>query len=148
LLIVVIMAITLIQLKASAFTQATASIKQHEGFVSHPYKDNNHLSIGYGTNLSYLTEAEAELLLIHRLAIIQSELDHYQWYTKLTDSRKAVILDMAYNLGLPGFMKFKHLIWRLDNNYYTAASNAMLESKWCKQVGNRCRTLAKQMKQG
>lgn len=60
------------------------------------------------------------------------------WYKRLSPIRKAVILDMAYNLGLGGILQFKAMIWALDKGYYHGAANAMRESVWCKQVGNRC----------
>ena len=124
-------------------------VKKHEGFSSTIYKDSGHLSIGYGTNLSYgITEAEAELLLIHRLSITHEKLKQFSWFNRLSYNRKLVIVSMGYQLGISGLLDFKHLIWRLERGYYKAAANAMVESLWFKQSGNRAKELVKLMKQG
>jgi lysozyme len=125
-------------------------IKQEEGFSSTMYQDtSNQISIGYGTNLSYgITEAEAELLLIHRLEVIHAKLTSYHWYNKLTFNRKYVIISMAYQLGFTGLFQFKHFIWRVQHGYYKAASNAMLESLWAQQTPNRAKRLSKLMLKG
>lgn len=124
-------------------------VKKHEGFSSTIYKDSGHLSIGYGTNLSYgITEAEAELLLIHRLSITHEKLKRFSWFNKLSYNRKLVIISMGYQLGISGLLEFKHLIWRLQHGYYKAAANAMIESLWYKQSGTRSKELVELMKKG
>jgi lysozyme len=124
-------------------------VKQEEGFRPYIYKDNGHKSIGYGTNLSYgITKAEAELLLVHRLSIIEAKLTKYKWFIKLTHNRKLVIINMTYQLGMNGMLQFKHMIWRIQQNYYKAAANAMLDSTWAKQTPNRAKRLYWLMIQG
>jgi len=128
---------------------ANELIKQHEGFVSKPYIDVNHFSVGYGTNLmDGISRAEAQLLLTHRLAIREEQLKRYSWYKKANNTRKAVLLDMAYNLGLGGILGFKSMIWALDRGYYHGAANQLKSSVWCKQVKTRCTHLYKLMWNG
>ncbi|MEA1971964.1 MAG: hypothetical protein U9N34_01505, partial [Candidatus Cloacimonadota bacterium] len=103
LLITVILAITYVQLKADLINQ----IKLHEGYDNKPYKDGYSYSVGYGTQLP-ITKAEATLLLIHRLSIIDNTFKHtYPWYHGLPTPIKNIVLNMGYNLGTRGFSKFK-----------------------------------------
>jgi len=137
-----------INLYAIDFDSTVEQIKQHEGFRSSPYKDSGHLSVGYGTNLSHITKAEAQLLLIHRLSMRLAQLRSHTWFNNLNPTRQGVILNMSYQLGYAGILQFKHMIWRLEHGYYKAAANAMVDSKWYRQSGSRSRLLVKQMKRG
>jgi len=133
----------------SSFDQATSLIKQHEGFVATPYVDQHHFSVGYGTNLmTGITKAEATLLLTHRLAIIEQQLNQYNWYRKQNQTRQAILLDMGYNLGIHGLLQFKSMIWALNRNYYNGAANALKHSLWYKQTKSRGKHLVKLMRQG
>lgn len=124
-------------------------IKRHEGFKSNLYLDSGHYAIGYGFNLAHgITEAEAELLLIHRLSILHERLKQFNWFNKLSYNRKLVIVNMSYQLGISGLLDFKHMIWRLKHNYFNGAANAMIESRWYQQSGDRARELVKLMREG
>ena len=83
-------------------------IKRHEGFSGMPYDDSRGLpTIGYGTLLP-ISEYEAELLLKHRLELIMQELyNHKPFIQELPEEAQNILLDMAYNLGVPRLMKFK-----------------------------------------
>lgn len=130
------------------FSKVIEEIKHHEGFRSSPYKDSGHLSVGYGTNLSHVTRAEAQLLLVHRLSIRLTQLNQHQWFKRLNATRQQVILNMTYQMGYAGILKFKHMVWRLENGYYLAASNSMVDSKWYRQSGSRSKQLVKLMREG
>lgn len=123
-------------------------VKQHEGFSQYIYEDNEHRSIGYGTNLSHgITKAEAELLLVHRLTVIHEQLKQYDWFNKLSYNRRVVLTSMGYQLGLSGLLQFKDMIWCLKHNYFNAAANRMTRSLWYKQSGTRAKQLVQLMKQ-
>ena len=128
--------------------QIVKDIKSHEGFKSTPYRDSGHLTIGYGTQL-VITKPEAQMLLIHRLSVRRAQLSINKWYKRLDSKRQGVILNMAYQLGYTGLMKFKHMIWRLKHNKsYNSVANAMQESKWYRQSGNRSKELVRIMRKG
>ena len=128
---------------------ATDLIIKHEGFRSKPYIDTSGFSIGYGTNLAYgISEAEALLLLTHRLAILEQRLLNLHWFRRLSPVRKAVILDLTYNIGYTGLHTFKGMIWCLKNNHFNAAANHMRDSLWFKQTGTRAKKLIILMKEG
>jgi len=104
------------------------------------------MSIGYGTNLTYLTEEEATLLLVHRLSIGLAQLNQHRWFTKLSQTRKQVILNMRYQLGMSNLLQFKKMIKALNHGYYQTAAKEMKQSKWYKQSGIRARELVHAMK--
>ena len=125
-------------------------VKKHEGYSNKPYRDTiRNYSIGYGINLSHgITEYEAELILVHRLGKLTAVFEQHNWFNQLTPNRKLVVLSMAYQLGTTGFYQFKHFIWRLKQGYYNSAANAMEQSLWYKQSGNRSRELVHLMRKG
>jgi lysozyme len=58
-----------------------------------------------------------------------------------------VVIDMAFNLGLPRLMKFQNFQQALKEKDYKRASREMLDSVWAKQLPNRSKRLAKQMRE-
>ena len=124
------------------------SIKKHEGFIDHVYKDKLGLdTIGYGT-LMPITEEEATLLLQHRLDNMILELSSKQpVYSRLPKEKADIIAEMAYQMGIAGVLNF-HNMWKaLDNSDYEKASKEMLDSKWANQTPKRAKELSERMKE-
>ena len=124
------------------------SIKNHEGFIDHVYKDQLGLdTIGYGT-LMPITEDEATLLLQHRLDNMILELSNKQpIYNRLPKEKADIIAEMAYQMGIGGVLNF-HNMWKaLDNSDYEKASAEMLDSKWANQTPQRAKELSERMKE-
>lgn len=114
--------------------------KRREGLRLKPYHDTvNKLTIGYGRNLDDMgiTEAEAEAMLNNDIERVMGNLEKVEWYTGLDDARKAVIVDMAFNMGLPRLFKFKKMIAAIKAGDYETAADEMVNSKWYGQVGER-----------
>ena len=133
-------------------------LRRHEGLRLEPYKcSEGYLTIGYGRNLETngISEAEAEFMLLNDLLACESELKAEGWYNQLDETRRAVVLNMAFNLGKPKIMKFKKFIGAWLNDDYETASKEMVTgsdgvspSKWASQVGSRAYELADQMRTG
>lgn len=133
-------------------------LRRHEGLRLKPYHcSENFLSLGYGRNLDTngISEAEAEFMLLNDLLACESELKNEGWYNQLDETRRAVILNMAFNLGKPKLMQFKKFIGALSDDDYETASKEMVTgsdgvspSKWASQVGKRAYELADQMRTG
>ena len=133
-------------------------LRRHEGLRLEPYKcSEGYLTIGYGRNLETngISEAEAEFMLLNDLLACESELKAEGWYNQLDETRRAVVLNMAFNLGKPKLMKFKKFIGALSNDDYETASKEMVTgsdgvspSKWASQDGSRAYELADQMRTG
>lgn len=126
-------------------------IIQHESFSKYPYKDRKGLTIGYGRNLRVrgLSESEAMYLLHNDLRATEKELKHnFPFYMQLNPARKAVVIDMAYNMGVTSFMGFVAFRKALESNNYSLAVKEMHKSDWSKQVKSRLKNLDKMMLTG
>lgn len=66
----------------------------------------------------------------------------------LNNTRKAVISNLAFNLGYPRLAKFKNTLACICSGDYPQAALHMLKSKWATQVGQRAQRLSKQMSTG
>lgn len=142
----ILLSLLFISLHAKNLDVIDMTIK-YEGFKAKPYKDSEGLSIGYGTHLP-LTSIEARLLMVHRLSIINEQLKRYDWFNTLSYNRKVIIIEIVYQVGLSGFLKFHNTIWCLENKYYHAAANHLKDSLWYKQSGLRSKELVKLFYEG
>ena len=122
-------------------------LKRHEGLRLTPYHCSaGKLTIGYGINLDVgITKKEAEYLLNERINQITTDLEVLEFWLYLSGVRRAVLIDMAYNLGLSGLFQFKKMLSAMNARDYSLAAKEMEDSKWFKQVGQRSLTLQKMM---
>lgn len=131
---------------------ATELIKVHEGLKLFAYEDTlGYLTIGYGHNLDAkgITPEAAEFLLkADILEVILQLNEHLSWWDTLSVNRQAVLIDMCFNLGIQGLLKFEHTLNLIRAGQFEAASEAMLQSLWARQVKGRARTLSQMMKEG
>ena len=127
-------------------------LRRHEGERLKPYRCTaGKLTIGVGRNLDDrgITAEESAYLLNNDIDKAWSDLkERIPWMTGLNDVRQRVLLDMAFNLGIDGLMKFKNTLATIQLGQYDKASNMMLNTLWAKQVGARARRLAKMMQTG
>ena len=126
-------------------------IKKHEGLRLFPYDDGyGNLTIGYGLNISDgITMAEAEMLLLSRVktAVIDvMKVFGSDAFGELSRLRQAVLIDMAYNLGINRLATFGELIRAIQIKDFEMAADEMLDSKWSTQVGYRAINLATLMR--
>lgn len=132
--------------------QTIDQIKLDEGFRSKPYQCTaGKITIGYGRNIedNGITKSEAESLLLNDVKAAQIELlNTFDWFTELNGARQGVLINMAFNLGLPRLKKFKKMLSALSESDYHEASKQMLDSRWAVQVGERANRLAKQIIEG
>lgn len=128
------------------------SVKLHEGFRSNAYQDSVGVwTIGYGTNLQTLTdfpEGFAEFFLKRELVNCAYALSQRGVWKELTQTRREVLIEMAYNLGVKGLNGFRNMWAALDRGDYDKAADEMLDSKWARQVGVRAIRLANRMRKG
>lgn len=124
----------------------------HEGVRRFPYRDTvGKLTIGVGFNLDDvgLYPEEIEFILKNRIARKAMEIEKYlPWVEDLNEARTAVIVDMAFNLGVNGLLGFKRTLASVHRGEYALAAKQMLESKWARQVGNRAKRLSRMMETG
>lgn len=115
-----------------------------EGRSTHAYQDSKGFwTIGFGRNIDKrggpgLRESEMHLMLENDLTEVEALLEaSLEFYTELKEPRKAVLIDMAYNMGVHGLLKFRTMLGCLKLKDYQGAANAMIRSKWKTDVGPR-----------
>ncbi len=126
---------------------------RHEGLELHLYKCSGKppkITIGVGRNVqdNGITEDEARFMLKTDIDRSRKELETFYWFNELDEVRKDCLINMVFNLGFPTFKKFKGLISDLEDKNFKMASANMLDSRWAKQVKNRAKELAEQMRTG
>lgn len=130
-------------------------IKRHEGFRQYVYRCTaDRYTIGYGRNIDSLggrgiTEEEAEYLLRNDITRIKDRLHAMiPFYHMLNYVRRAVLISMAFNLGVTGLFGFKRMLKAVSLMNFNQAAHEMLDSKWAKQVPNRAKELSTMMRTG
>ena len=144
----------------------------HEGLVLQVYQDTLGIdTIGIGRNLEDrgitdeeledmgitldhvyeygITEADAILLAENDVQIVEKELlDAHPCIAGLDAVRQLVLMDMAFNMGVPRLCKFKKMWAAIHDEDFTTASKEMLDSRWANQVKSRSTKLAHAMYSG
>ena len=127
-------------------------LTRHEGIRRFPYKDSvGKLTIGIGFNLddTGLFPEEMTFILENRIdKLVQACTAVVPGYRALCQVRQMVVVDMAYNLGLDGLLKFRKMMAALVAKDYEEAAFQMLDSKWADQVGGRATRLSDMMRSG
>jgi len=105
-------------------------------------------TIGVGRNLlaKGLSALEREFLLHNDIAEHTLEIwQNIPWASQLDEVRLEVLINMSFNLGTAGLMKFAKFLAALKAKQYDVAAREMLDSKWAAQVGPRATRLSQQI---
>lgn len=158
-------------------TRLKALLVKHEGLRLKPYRcPAGKLTIGVGRNIEDkgfsseerrvlgldngrkiedgITADEALYLLDNDITEVWKALSVklVGVFTSLDETRQHVLMDMAFNLGVAGLMKFRKMLAAVERRDFAVAAGEMLDSAWAKQVGNdpgeRAHTLAGMMREG
>jgi lysozyme len=131
---------------------AQAQLKVDEGVKRFPYRDSvGKLTIGCGRNLDDVGLSDEEINFLLTQDLYRADMTArtlFPGFERLSDARKAVLVNMAFNLGqtrLAGFQRLREAVKEQD---WEQAAKEMLDSRWSQQVGQRAVRLAKQMKEG
>ena len=145
----------------------------HEGLRLQVYKDTLGIdTIGIGRNLEGrgiseeeldwmdipnmdaiyehgISEADATYLAQNDVQIVEEELLRAHPCVENLDAvRQLVLIDMAFNLGVPRLCKFKKMWAAIHENKFDVAAKEMLDSRWANQVKSRSTKLAHAMHHG
>lgn len=132
-------------------------IKHSEGVRTTAYKDTlNNWTTGVGHLIrlpdeEYLLEKELTKQEVDQIFItdLNQAIDDARKFISedsIPEEAFFVVVDMAYNLGLPKLMRFQNFQQALRDKDFVQASFEMLDSLWAKQLPNRSKRLAKQMR--
>lgn len=144
---------------------AFVQLKRHEGFRAKSYKCSaGRWTIGYGHNIEaapipgcissrpgdlVLSKPDAVALLWLDLQVCENQVKReLSFYQPLDAVRRAVLLNMCFNMGIRGLSKFRGTLACISNRQWTDAGYHMLKSLWARQVGARARELAEMMRTG
>tara|TARA_R100001440_G_scaffold2752_2_gene7519 strand:+ start:58 stop:543 length:486 start_codon:yes stop_codon:yes gene_type:complete len=145
----------------------------HEGLRLQVYKDTLGIdTIGIGRNLEDrgitdeelawmdipnmdiiyeygISEADAMYLAENDVQIVEEELLRaHPCVDRLDSVRQLILVDMAFNMGVPRLNKFKKMWAAIHENNFEEAAKEMLDSRWANQVKSRATKLAHAMHTG
>ena len=145
----------------------------HEGLRLQVYKDTLGIdTIGIGRNLEDrgitdeelewmdipnidtvyeygISEADAMYLAENDVQIVEEELLHtHPCVDRLDAVRQLILVDMAFNMGVPRLSGFKKMWAAIHDEDYPTAAKEMLDSRWATQVKGRSTKLAHAMHHG
>ncbi len=127
-------------------------LEEDEGVRHHPYRDSKgYLTIGCGRNLDSvgISDDEVDFLLNNDIADAESDARKLvPTFDALSDARKAVVVNMSFNMGFDTFSKFHNTLAAINEGRFDDAAVGMLASAWATQVGDRAQRLAKAMREG
>jgi lysozyme len=130
-------------------------LKNEEGSVAHAYQDSlGYWTIGVGRliderkggklypdEIDYLLENDVK----RATAGIEAALP---WFHLLDERRQAVMIGMAFQMGVKGLLAFSTTLSHVRVGRYAEAAVAMLESTWARQTPERAARMSKQMETG
>ena len=145
----------------------------HEGLRLEVYKDSLGIdTIGIGRNLEDrgiskdeldwmdypsieyvysdgISEADAMYLAQNDVQIVEDELLRaHPCVDRLDAVRQLILVDMAFNMGVPRLCKFKKMWTAIHEEKFDVAAKEMLDSRWANQVKSRAVKLANAMHNG
>lgn len=127
-------------------------IKLHEGLKLFPYADSvGKSTIGFGHNLTDrgITRAQAENILTDDIFEAEASLSRQlPWSEVLDEVRRAVLVDMCFNMGITALSQFKTTLGLVKDGDYREAARAMMQSVWATQVPSRALRLSDMMRTG
>ena len=128
---------------------------EFEGKVPHAYEDHlGFVTIGVGRLIDkrkggHLTDDEIDYLLDNDIRRKTAEvLEALPWAKSLNEPRQAVLIGMAFQMGLKGLLGFTGTLSAMRDEHYADAAEGMRQSLWARQTPKRAKRLAHQMETG
>ena len=140
---------------------------KHEGLRLQPYRcSKGKLTIGIGRCLDTnpitaeeskvvgdwqhgITRCAAIYLLNNDIKRIYFGLkQNIEFFKDLDSERQYALIDMAFNLGIGGLLKFRKMLLALRKKDYQTAAKECLNSNYAKEVKSRAKTIANTIETG
>jgi len=140
-------------------------IADHEGLILKVYDDATgkeigagdvligHPTIGVGRNIAKdglgISQEEAEFMLENDIERVKEEIKNFP-IENLNEARTAIIIDMAFNMGISRFnpTRWPNFFRAIANEDYDNAKKEMLDSNWARQTKRRSVRLSEMMQTG
>lgn len=130
-------------------------LEKEEGRRRACYQDHlGYWTIGVGRLIDErrgggLTDDEIDYLLANDIARKTAEIEAVlPWAKSLDEVRRAVLIAMAFQMGVTGMLQFKTALAHARLGDYKGAASSMLDSRWARQTPARAQRMAKQMETG
>lgn len=123
--------------------RATAEnyVAKHEGEVLTPYRcSRGVLTIGRGHNLERgISKAASDFIFKEDMDKVEADLKQHlpDIYDNLDANRQLVLIDLCFNIGIGGLLKFKRMLDALRKQDYKLAALELMDSNYAKQVPAR-----------
>jgi len=135
-----------VKLSAQAKTYLVNSINDHEGFQKFMYLDSEgHWTIGYGYNLSANGIPREVAALLRDIKVEEAYFDlckNFPGFLQLSEQRQIILIEMVYQMGITGVLKFTKFIKACVSRNYIEARKEMLDSDWGRKYTARANVLA------
>jgi lysozyme len=130
----------------------TEQLRRDDGTESCAYQDSlGYWTIGVGRLIDArkgggLSNDEIDYLLDNDIRAKTAEvLRALPWAARLSEPRRAVLVNMAFQMGTKGLLAFHRTLGSVEDGQYGDAAVEMLNSTWAKQTPARAMRLATQM---
>ena len=130
--------------KLKVYDDATGQeLKAGDVLVGHP-------TIGIGRNVAKdglgISQEEAEFMLMNDIERVKEEIKNFP-IEHLNEVRTAIIIDMAFNMGITRFnpTMWKKTFQAIVNEDWQKATTEMLDSNWARQTKRRSARLSQMM---
>lgn len=111
--------------------------------------------VGYNYNITKngISERVASAVMEKVVEDDRKKLEKYSWFNKLDKVRQGAVLNLTFNMGIGGFMKFDTTIANLERGNYEAAAKSLLytsrgKTLYHRQVKGRAREVAEIIRTG
>jgi lysozyme len=134
--------------------QIMAMIQGHEGYEDHVYLDTeDKATCGWGHLLAVGTKVpEAAALAFFDQDFRVASADYLslmrEYNLNLNGVRRAILIDMLFNMGLTRVRRFVLMIKALQNEDWEWAAEEMVDSRWYRQTKTRAKKLVQMMREG
>lgn len=128
-----------------------------EGFKPLAYRDHlGKLTVGIGFLIDpeeqgriEMPRAVANLWMLEILKERRKALDAaIPWWRDLSEGRQRALLNMSYQLGVAGLLKFKKMLALLEGRIWKAAALEALDSRWARQTPERAERICDLLRSG
>ncbi len=108
------------------------------------------LTIGVGFNIEDvpIPDEVIDYWLTFNLNKLRRELIEFKWFNDSPPFAKLVLVDMAYQMGLSGILKFKNMLSAISCKDYEKAADELLDSKYARQTPARANRNAEILRRG
>lgn len=140
---------------AELIANLVSALRRDEGERLTVYQDTLGVwTLGVGRNVDGahgggITKVESAYLLQNDITTKTAELEkRAPWIWQMSEPRIGVFLNMAFQLGVEGLMKFNQTLRLAEQGEYFECSRQMLKSLWAQQTPERALRMSKQMAKG